>query len=195
MGKRTLLVDADLRRPVVHQIFGLDRSPGLFELITGAVPLDKALKNIADILIGEMEWEKTLQTPHMAYLNLMTAGHLPSNPPELLASQEMDEVLRKLREEFDLVVLDCPPVLPVTDALILGPKADGAVLVYQAGRTARGALKRSKLQLDTGKTRVLGVVLNDVRAIEMEPGSSYYYRYRKYYSEEVKKEEREQAGS
>ncbi len=188
MGKKTLLVDCDLRRPVIHQIFGLNRSPGLFEVITGTIPYDKALKNITDILMGNMEWEQTLEKPHMAYLNLMTAGHLPANPPELLNSQEMDEILARFRNDFNLVILDCPPVLPVTDSLILGPKSDGVILVYQAGRTARGALKRSKLQLDTAKARVLGVVLNDVRPVEMEPRSAYYYRYRKYYSDELQKE-------
>lgn len=187
MGKKTLLVDADFRRPVVHEIFGLERIPGLFEVLTKTIPYQQALKNVSDLLIvGNVEWREALKSPHLGYLNFLTAGHLSPNPPELLHSQEMVELLRVLQGEFDFLIFDCPPVLPVTDTLILAPKLDGVVLVYQSGRTARNALKRAKVQLDTAQAKLLGVVFNDIRPVEVGSTSSYYYRYRKYYSEGVK---------
>jgi len=195
MGKRTLLVDADMRRPVIHQFFGLDRSPGLFEFVTGAASYEEVLRNVEDIVIGKNpEWDEAFKKRHMAYLNLVTSGHLPSNPPEVLNSAKMLEALETFKREFDLVILDSPPVLPVVDALLLGPKTDGVVLIYQSGRTAREALKRAKIQLDNAKAKVLGVVLNDVRVSEMELGPSYYYRFRKYYSTEEKREDEKKEG-
>jgi len=187
MGKKTLLIDADFRRPIIHDIFGLERVPGLFEVLTKTVPYDQALKNVSDLLIGNVAWQETLRSPHLGYLSFMTAGHLPANPPELLNSQAMEELIRILLAEFDFLIFDCPPILPVTDTLILAPKLDGVILVYQSGRTARNALKRAKMQLDTAQAKLLGVVFNDVRPIEANTSSSYYYRYRKYYTDEDKK--------
>lgn len=186
MGKKTLLIDADFRRPTVHDVFGLDRIPGLFEILTKVVPYPQALKNVSDLLIGDEAWREALKSPHLGYLSFLTSGHLPSNPPELFDSPAVDELIRSLLTEFDFLIFDCPPILPVTDSLILAPKLDGVILVYQSGRTARNALKRAKMQLETAQAKLLGVVFNDVRPIEAEPSSAYYYRYRKYYSEEVK---------
>ncbi len=188
MGKKTLLIDVDFRRPMIHEIFGLERTPGLFEVLTKTVSYEQALKNVSDLLVADVKWQEALKSPHLGYLNFMTSGHLPPNPPELLASHEMEELIRTLRTQFDFLIFDCPPVLPVTDTLILAPKLDGIVLVYQSGRTARNALKRAKTQLDTAQAKLLGVVFNDIRAIEVEPSSSYYYRYRKYYPEGEKAE-------
>ncbi|MFH1857433.1 MAG: AAA family ATPase, partial [Candidatus Omnitrophota bacterium] len=188
MGKKTLLIDADFRRPVLHEIFGFERAPGLFEVLTKTVSYEQALKNVTDFLIGDTQWQEALKTPHFAYLSFMTAGHLPTNPPEVLNSSEMVNLIQKLLVEFDLLIFDCPPVLPVTDTLILAPKLDGVILVYQSGRTARNALKRAKGQLDTAKAKLLGIVFNDVRPVEADASSAYYYRYRKYYSDEIKKE-------
>jgi len=197
MGKKTLLVDTDFRRPTIHDIFGLDRTPGLFETLTRTISYDQALRNVSDLLMGDAKWQEALKSPHLGYLNFMTAGHLPPNPPELLASQEMGNLIRTLMTEFDFIIFDCPPVLPVADTLILGPKVNGVILVYQSGRTARNALKRAKIQLDTAKAKLLGVVFNDIRSVEAEPGSSYYYRYQKYYSdperEKLKKQTEDRA--
>ena len=186
MGKKTLLIDADFRRPRVHEMFGLDRTPGLFEVLTKTIPYDQALRNVSDLLIGDMQWQETLKSPYLGYLNFMTVGHLATNPPEILNSQEMADLIRTLLEKFDFLIFDCPPVLPVTDTLILAPKLDGVILVYQSGRTARNALKRAKIQLETAQAKLLGVVFNDIRPIELESSTSYYYRYRKYYSDEEK---------
>ncbi|MBI4436784.1 MAG: AAA family ATPase [Candidatus Omnitrophica bacterium] len=193
IGKKTLLIDADFRRPVIHQFFKMDRSPGLFEVLTKTVSHDRALKNITDLLMGDAHWQEALKTPHLAYLNFLTAGHLPTNPPELFHSAEMGELIRSLLVEFDILIFDAPPILPVTDTLILAPKLDGVILVYQAGRTARNALKRAKVLLDTAQAKVLGVVFNDFKPVEIESTSSYYYRYRKYYSDEMKKELKKEA--
>lgn len=192
MGKKTLLIDADFRRPKVHEIFGLERIPGLFEVLTKTVPYHQALKNVSDLLVGDdKEWQNTLKSPYLGYLNFMTVGHLTTNPPEVLDSQGIQDLVHTLLKEFDFLIFDCPPILPVTDTLILAPKLDGVILVYQSGRTARNALKRAKIQLDTAKAKLLGVVFNDIRPIEMGGSSSYYYRYRKYYADEDKKEGKE----
>ena len=190
MGKKTLLLDADFRRPKVHEIFGLERTPGLFEVLTKTMPYDQALKNVSDLLVGDMEWQEALKSPYLGYLNFMTVGHLATNPPEILNSQGMEQLIHTLLEKFDFLIFDSPPILPVTDTLILAPKLDGVVLVYQSGRTARNALKRAKMQLDTAQAKLLGIVFNDIRPIELETSASYYYRYRKYYTDEEPGKER-----
>ena len=100
------------------------------------------------------------------------------------ANERRLRILQEARAQYDLVVIDCAPVMLFADALLIGPKTDGLILVYKSGRTARGALKRAKDQLINVKSRVLGVVLNDLHAAEMEPHYGYYYYSYKYESQE-----------
>ena len=183
MGHNTLLIDADLRRPVIHRIFGVEREPGLSNILLGTVKPDEAIKSLADILSGTLlKKEKVSDIRGLDKLNIITAGALPPNPAEMLSSKRMEDLLQQFKERFDTVIFDCTPVLPVTDAALLGSKVDGVILVYQVGKTARGALRRAKMQLDSVKANILGVTLNDIGRREIEEGSSYYYYYR-YYSE------------
>jgi len=177
MGQRTLLVDCDLRRPLLHEIFGLEKESGLSDILVGGKGYKDVVKTLADILAGDLKWDDAMKVPGMAYCNIITAGHLPCNPAELLNSQKMLAFIEEARAKFDVVLLDTPPLIPVSDAILLAPKVDGVILIYLSGKTARGALKRTKTQLDNIKARVVGIVLNDVRAAEMELGASYYGKY------------------
>lgn len=177
-GKRVLLVDADLRRPFVHTRLGLERSPGLAEVLVGGLPWREAVKTVTDLMIGLLGVDRIVNTPGIDLLNVMTSGSIPHNPAEFINSQKFVEVLREMREEYDVVLFDTPPILPIADAVLMSSKVDGVVLVYQVGRIGRSALKRAKFLVDHAQGKVLGTVLTNVRA-EITPEYGYYrYEYR-----------------
>ncbi|MBA7633224.1 Tyrosine-protein kinase wzc [subsurface metagenome] len=183
MGKKVLLVESDLRRPVLHRIFGLKKEPGLTDILIKKLKAQEAIRTTTDIILGDLKMEEVLKTPGLDNLSLLTSGHLPPNPTELLGSPEMRELISEFKTKYDVILFDSSPILPVTDGTILGAQVDGVVMVYQVGRAARGALRRAKVQLDNAKAHILGIVLNDIRAAEMRLAPHYYYRYR-YYGEE-----------
>jgi len=177
-GKRVLLVDADLRRPFVHARLGLERSPGLSEVLTGGVQWREAVKTVTDLMIGLMGVDRIVNTPGIDLLNVMTSGTIPHNPAEFINSPKFLEVIHQMREEYDIVLLDTPPILPIADAVMMSSKVDGVILVYQVGRIGRSALKRAKFLVDHAQGKVLGTVLTNVRA-EITPEYGYYrYEYR-----------------
>lgn len=185
-GLKTLLVSSDLRRPAIAKTFGLKEEPGINEVITKVVDLEEVLRSSSDIMMGEMKLNKIMETPGMENINILTAGHVSANPAELLESKEMDTLIDELKNKFDLILFDSPPVLPVTDAMLLSSKVDGVILVYEAGRTARSVLLRAKRQLESAGAKILGVVLNHIRP-ESETTVNYpYYRYT-YYGEKFDK--------
>ena len=186
-GNRTLLVSADLRKPVIHKLFGVKREPGLTNILVGAVKLEEVLRALTDILLGTKKWEDVLKVPGLDNLNILPSGYLPPNPSEILNLPEMDSLLEQLKTKFDIIILDSPPVLPVTDPAILGVKVDAVVLVYQVGRAARSTLSRAKVQLENVGANVKGIILNHLRA-EIAPHTTYYY---KYYGEGGKEGEEE----
>ena len=160
--KRVVLIDADLRLPQIHRKFGLNNRIGLTDLFVQSL----------DALAGVVNF---VYTPHLA---VITSGRLPPNPAELLTSQKMTKILDRLNQNFDLVVIDTPPVLTVTDAAALAPAVDGVILVAKPGRTKLGAFQQSLEQLRAVGACVLGVVLNEVN-----PKSRQYgYYYNRYYS-------------
>ncbi|MFA6216199.1 MAG: polysaccharide biosynthesis tyrosine autokinase [Candidatus Omnitrophota bacterium] len=180
-GLKTLLVSADLRRPVIAKTFGIKKEPGLNELLTGTVTLEDALKNVTDLMMGEMNFEEIRMTPGLENIWLLTSGRLPFNPPELIESKELATVIDKLKVRFDVIIFDAPPILPVTDASLLAPKIDCVVIVYEIGRTSREALIRAKGQLESVGAKIAGVVLNHTKsqteAIATYPYYSHKYRY------------------
>jgi capsular exopolysaccharide synthesis family protein len=179
-GLRTLLIDADLRRSQVHNIFGLKNDLGLFNLLSQAMQLKDAIKTFTDILVGEKGFDETfLKIPGLDNLNILTSGSLSTTPAELLASNEMNILLKELKDKYDLILIDSPPVMAVADAAILAPKSDGIILVYRVGKTARSVLFRAKTQLEETGAQVKGIVLNNMSP-EMELRYGYYYNY-KYY--------------
>jgi tyrosine-protein kinase Etk/Wzc len=197
-GLKTLLVSADLRRPAIGKIFGLEREPGLSELLTGTVDLEGALKNIIDIMVGEMSFEDIRKTPGLENLTIIPSGKLPYNPVKLLGSKEVGALIETLKRRFDVIIFDAPPVLPVTDASLLAPKMDCTVIVYENGRTSREALLRTKIQLESVNAKIAGIILNNTRSnTESMSLYPYYSRYKyRYYtksgpsdSHQTKKEE------
>jgi capsular exopolysaccharide synthesis family protein len=161
-GKKAVIVDGDLRRPMESKRFGLQNASGLSELFLH--PLDS--------LNG------SVQATGVPGLKVLTSGALPPNPAELMASRKMLEILEQLTVENDMVLVDTPPVLSVTDAAALAPGMDGVILVAKPGVTKLAAFKQTLEQLQGVGAKILGVVLNDV-----EPGSRKYgYYYHRYYS-------------
>jgi capsular exopolysaccharide synthesis family protein len=177
-GKRVLLVDADLRRPFVHARLGLERSPGLSEVLVGGVPWREALRTVTDLMIGLLGVDRIVNTPGIDLLNVMTSGHIPHSPAEYINSAKFLEVIKEMRDEYDVVLFDTPPILPIADAVMMSAKVDGVILVYQVGRIGRSALKRAKFLVEHAQGKVLGIVLTNVRA-EITPEYGYYrYEYR-----------------
>lgn len=175
MGKKVLLVDADYRRPSIHKVLGISRENGLSEVIMEKYTLQESLKNITDIILGDLGSRDIVKFPGVENLNVLTCGTIPLNPPSLLSSEKMTSIIEEMKQLFDVVLFDSAPVLPVTDTLILSGKTQMVILVYQTGRAARGALKRAKEQLVNVGAHVGGVVLNNIAASEMRPAASYYY--------------------
>jgi non-specific protein-tyrosine kinase len=157
-GKRVLLVDADLRRPAVHQTLGLGNEAGLTNLLVqGGEPIDLVQ---ATSLPG--------------FLLVLTSGPIPPNPAELLGSARMAELLVRLADMVDHVILDTPPVLAVADPVVLAGRTDGAILVVDANHTSTHALKRAREALDRAGTNILGVALNKLSG---QSSGYYYYRH------------------
>ena len=164
MGSRTLLVDTDLRRPVIHTVFNLNKDKG-----------------ITNYLMGKMTYNEIVKPTIVDNLSVITSGPLPPNPSEMLSSPEMDEFIEMCRSNFDVVLFDSPPVIAVTDAAILSTKLDGTVLVVKAHQTQRTAVARAKNLLDNVNARIVGCLLNSVN-IERAYGAYYHYYYYHYYS-------------
>lgn len=181
MGRKTLLLTADLRRPDVHKIFGLEKDPGLADVLTGSLPWQDVVRSLSDMLLGELSMDVVMLTPGMDNLHIMPAGTNPLNPAELLSSDATGELVNELRGEFDLIIIDTPPVIPVTDSAIMSEHADGIVLVYEVGKVGRDVLKRAVGHMESVKARIWGIVMNDVKAeaeTSLRDTDYQYYRYR-----------------
>lgn len=178
MGKKVLIVEADMRRPAIHHIFGLKKEPGLSEIIIENTTLEDATRTLSDLVLGGFGLEEFLTAPGLDNLHIITSGGIPFNPSELLVSKKMKELISALRERYDIIIFDAPPVLPLPDTPILAPLAEGTLIIYQVGRMARSALKRAKMILDSSQTKVLGIVLTGVKAaISPDYYHYHYYRY------------------
>jgi tyrosine-protein kinase Etk/Wzc len=163
MGTKTLLVDADLRRPVLHSIFEQDKDIGLTNILLGTTEIDSGIHELA-----------------VPNLSLLCCGTLPPNPSELLGSQAMKQLIEKLKEKYDMILFDSPPVVAVTDAAVLSTQIDGTILIISANETTRNSENRAKALLNNVRALILGAVLNNVKA-GGRYGSYYYYYYYHYY--------------
>jgi capsular exopolysaccharide synthesis family protein len=161
-GTRTLVVDADLRRGSVHRILGMLREPGLSQILIGHV--------------GQAECTQHVTLEGGGTFDVISTGPLPPNPAELLSSDRMEALLQDVRERYDVVLIDTPPVTILTDAAVLGTRADGVVLVVRSGATREGVLRRAHEELRHLRVPVLGAVLNAVSRDHLgaEYGSAYY---------------------
>ena len=191
-GLRSLLVDADLRKPSIHSMFGLDASPGVTELLLSNYDFSETVKTVIDIMMGDMSMDKIMLTPGIDNLHIMTSGTIPLNPAELMQSDKFKGFIEEIHDRYDVILLDSPPLISATDASILAMNADGVLLVYRVGKVARGILKRAKAQLDQVKANIIGVVLNGVRP-EISLDYDKYHQYY-YYPQEASKRERKRKG-
>ena len=178
-GGRILLIDADMRKPMQHHTFGLKRDPGLSECLLGQYSWRDATKRFSDVMLGDMGIDEALLTPGLDQLEILTCGIVKANPPDLLAAPMMDTILKEVREEYDMVIIDMPPLLHTTDATILASKVDSVLLVYHIGSVVRGALKRVKQNIESVGGNVLGIILNGVRG-ELSPDYATYKMNRYY---------------
>lgn len=185
-GHKVLLVDGDFRRPVISRTFGIDRIPGLTDVILGNYGWQSVVRSVSDLMMGKMTVDEVTQTPGLDNLYLMTSGTKAPNPAELIASKTLTELIRQMSAAYDTVLIDAPPVLAATDATVWSSKVDGVVIVYQVGRVARGALMRAKSLLENVKARMLGIVLNGLK-IEISPDFTYQDKYDYYYGDADKK--------
>lgn len=174
-GYETLLLDLDMRRPRVEKVFGLDRMKiGITGRIFKNIPIEEMTISVFE------------------NLDIIPVGALPPNPTVILTNPVFSEVLQKLRERYQKVVIDLPPVLVASDALIVGKQSDGVVLVVRANATQKSSLKLAYENLKAIRAKILGVLVNDIT----EKYSSYYYHYYYYYTEdgEKRRKKRRKAG-
>ena len=159
-GKSVLIMDCDMRNPTVHKNFNLSNKVGLSSCISMGTAVADAVQETA-----------------IEGLDALTAGVIPPNPSELLGSERMQNILQRAKEEYDYVLIDTPPVLPVTDSLVLGSMVDGLILVIDSGEIKVEMAREVKNQLVHAGANILGVVLNKVRSEHHGYGYGYYYYY------------------
>ena len=165
LRKRTLLIDADLRKPVMHNVFNQDRGPGLSEY-----------------LVGEVEDINAIIHPtKVENLFIVTAGGLPPNPSELLGSERMSALVDRLEQEWDMILFDSPPIVAVTDASMISGEIDAIAMVVKAGQTDRSAVDRALDTIRNVQAPLVGVILNGANPETLVGKYSYYFSYYNYY--------------
>lgn len=166
-GYKTILIDCDQRSPRQHKLFNTSNEKGL-----------------SDLLVGNIEFSEAVQKTEVPYLNIITSGTKPPNPSELVASEKMKNFIENLKEAYDYIILDTPPVIIVTDAQLLSTYADGCVLVVASSEVEKAAAVKAKELLEKVNAKILGVVLNKVN---VKHKGSYYHYYYGNNSKKVKK--------
>jgi capsular exopolysaccharide synthesis family protein len=163
-GLKVTLIDCDLRRPVIYKQFEVQNRTGLTDIMLQDTSL----------------WNGVAQPTGVNNLSVVLSGSLPPNPSELLGSKRMHQFISHLQKSSDIIIIDAPPLLPVTDALVLSSMTDGVLLVIDNGTTRIGEVVQGKTQLDQAGARILGVVMNKIPT-GRRGYSYYYYYYHRYY--------------
>lgn len=145
-GKKVLLMDTDLRKPAIHRMFNVPNHIGL-----------------TSVLSSQYKVTEVLRETGVEGLHVLTSGPVPPNPSEMIGSRKMHALLEDLKEEYDVILFDTPPVLAVSDALIISSLADGVVLVVSAGKVKKDLVKKAKAHLEHVNARILGAALNNVQ--------------------------------
>jgi polysaccharide biosynthesis transport protein len=167
-GQRVLLIDTDLRRPRLHRTFNAPSRLG-----------------VTSVLVGHESLSECVQETSVPGLSLLPCGPIPPNPAELLHTARFRDLMKDALQQFDRVIFDSPPLGAVTDAAIIAPQVDGAILVIKAKGTARDAARSAIRQLRDVSARIIGGILNDVDLSENRYGyGSYYYYHRRYYGQD-----------
>jgi len=170
MGKRVLLVEADIRKPKICRNFGIRGNQlGLIDVLMGNYKWKEVTKTISDIMLGQMTMQEIMLTPGMDNIDIMPSGLRHPNAAGIIGSSRMKDFINEAKQKYDAVLLDSPPVLTSSDSAIMGNYVDGVIMVYKVGKIARGAIKRAKGQLEAVKAKVIGVVLNGVKPERKSP--------------------------
>jgi capsular exopolysaccharide synthesis family protein len=156
--KKVILIDADLRKPTAHHTFSLSNRWGLSSVIS-----------------QQSKLEEVIQASDIPNLDVMTSGAIPPNPAEMMGSKKMTSLLEQLRQMYDIILIDTPPLLAVTDAQIVATKSDGVILVVDQGKVKRDIASKAVKSLESVKARILGVVLNNVKRKANEEAYYNYY--------------------
>ncbi|WNR43517.1 CpsD/CapB family tyrosine-protein kinase [Paenibacillus roseipurpureus] len=155
--KKVLIIDGDLRKPTMHHTLRVSNRWGLTNLLT-----------------NQLTVREVLQDTFIPNLQIITSGPIPPNPSEILASKKMLSAIEELKQQFDIILIDAPPAIAVTDSQIISTRADGVILVVNSDKTKRDAVMKAKQNLDNVRARILGVVLNNV---DRKNKDAYYYYY------------------
>ena len=145
-GKKVLLIDADLRNPSLHQVFSVPNHIGL-----------------SSVLSNQYDVDEVLRESYIENLQLCTSGPIPPNPSEMIGSNRMKNLMNDLQEKYDVIMFDTPPVLAVTDALIVSSFCDGVLLVVNSGKVKKELVKKTKAHLEHVNARILGAILNNIK--------------------------------
>jgi capsular exopolysaccharide synthesis family protein len=164
LGVSVLIIDADMRKPSAHRAFGVDNQRGLSTYLS------------RDVELGEL-----IQKLPVENLSLLPSGAVPPNPAELVSSAKMKDMLRLLADQYDHILIDSPPMINVTDPLILSTLVDGVLLVVEGGKTTRNVVRRARIELANVGARIFGVILNNVNLKREGYDDYYYHRYNSYY--------------
>ncbi|NPV70677.1 MAG: CpsD/CapB family tyrosine-protein kinase [Firmicutes bacterium] len=156
--KRVLAIDADLRKPILHRIFETEQQPGL-----------------TNILVGDCPVESGIQSSGMDHLDIIASGPIPPNPSEILGTEATRDIFARLKSMYDYVIVDSPPVMAVTDAVVMSSMVDAVILVMRAGVTRIESAVTARNVIENAKGKILGAVLNEVR--HSADGYHYYYYY------------------
>ena len=178
-GRKTILIDADMRRPRVHELLNLDRQIGLSSLFV----FENSVSGL------ENDPEKAIKKTTTEGLYALTSGDQPPNPAELLGSEKMSTILSTIHEDADMVVVDAPPLMAVTDAAVLATRVDGVLIVLQPGQTKLGSAQQTIERLRRVGANIIGVVINNV-VIDRRNYVGYYYRYEDSYYQYVEDSEK-----
>lgn len=165
MYSKTLLVDCDMRRPMIHNLFFLKRENGLSRYLTE----------------NGVELSDIIKPSGIPNLDIITSGHVPPNPSEILSSKKVEQFFKEAKEQYDYILVDSPPIIAVTDALILARKVDKMVLVVRTNLTERDIINQAKLLLGNVGVTAVGVVVNGIEVKKYYSGYKYYYYYYYYY--------------
>jgi capsular exopolysaccharide synthesis family protein len=182
-GKKVLVIDADFQMSMVNKLFGIPREPGLSDVILRNVPFSEAARSIVDLILGERGFDFALSGSGLENVHILPTGGKTPKAREMLSVYIKDifEEVKKSKE-FDYIIIDTPPILPVMDAVELSTHVDGVLLVYEAGKVPKMALRRARTHILNAGGRILGAVLNKMKA-EVSP-DYYKYTYTHYYGKE-----------
>ncbi|MFC5652898.1 CpsD/CapB family tyrosine-protein kinase [Paenibacillus solisilvae] len=157
-GKKVLLIDADLRKPSLHHVFSQSNRIGL-----------------TNVLAKQNRWQEVIKDSLIENLTLLPSGPIPPNPSELLGTSRMQVMLEEIKEEYDIILLDTPPILAVTDSLVVSAYCDGVVMVVAAGKVDKELVKKAKASLEHVNARIIGLVLNNMNRKDVKATLNYAY--------------------